>query len=324
MSNNEVISKYYAKELFNASSLGSADSVLELPNHDSNYSFLIRAAGKKYFLRIFNETSSKKMAFEKVMNNNEVYIHKVIGEKGNINVPKLLFAGEEGQGKVAHYITEGYDVPYKKAAIPTIGDRQKLLFQVGADIARVHQIKGDGFGYDNMGLEAKWGVAFKKMVDKVVADAVLNNIKIDTVRIYKIIERAQNILNKVDSRLVHFNLDKSRFFVAKNFINYQGIAGWENSLWGDVAGDFVAFSNPFPLQSSKNFWRGYKSVNPIEIDDEMKIRINIMKMYKGLLMFVEPIYYFQVNSPNYKAYKNSGKKLLQKAIEALEEPFPAK
>lgn len=324
MENNKNIkvSKYYAKELFNQWGEVAAESVTELPKTDCNFTFLIKSSQKNYFLRVFCSSFEKKMAYEKVMFNKEVEIYKLLSERQDIKTPKILFIGTDSEGNVTHFITEGYDVPYQKAPIPTIRDRRKLLFQAGADIARVHSISGSGFGYDKMGLEVKWGTALKKMVDKVIVDAVLNDVKIDTVRIYNILERATPILNKVKSSLVHFGLDKTKIYVSKNFVNYQGISGWGNSFWGDFAGDFVSCGGRYPLQCGKNFQRGYHSVSSYEHDEEFEIRINIMKMYYGLLMVVEPAYGYQLGLIKYKSYRKKGRNILSKAIQALEEPFP--
>ncbi|NLT18221.1 MAG: hypothetical protein BWX72_01105 [Firmicutes bacterium ADurb.Bin080] len=325
MENNDGIkvSKYYAKELFNRAKLGVAESIIEMPKYDPNYSFLIKAEGKKYFLRVFS-LSERKMAYEKFLYNNEVDIYKLLSETEGIRTPKVLFSEKDPEGNYTHYISEGYDIPYQKAAIPTIKDRRKLMFQAGADLAKSHLISGSGFGYEKMGLESKWGTAFKKIVDKIIADALLKNIEVDSVRIYKIIERAMPILNKVESHLVHLSLNKMKIFVSKNFVNFQGLAGWESSIWGDIAGDFVSFGGPFPLQSSKYFLRGYRTINPVEMDEEFRIRVNIMKMYKSLLMLVEPVYGIQDSSPKYNAFRSKARKILTKSLDDLEDPFPSK
>ena len=325
MEKNEVIkiSKYYAKELFNKANLGVADSIVEMPKSDPNYSFIIKAAGKKYYLRIFSY-AERKMAFEKLLYNNEVEIYKLLSATEGLRTPRVLFSEKDQEGNYTHYITEGYDVPYQKAAIPTIKDRRKLMFQAGVELAKAHHTSGTGFGYEKMGLENKWGTAFKKIIDKIMADALLKDIEVDSVRIYKIIERAMPILNKVESHLVHLSLNKMKVFVSKNFVNFQGLAGWEGSIWGDIAGDFVSCGGPFPLQCGKYFQRGYRTINPIDIDDEFRIRVNIMKMYLGLLMTVEPVYGIQEASPKYRSYRNKAKKMLAKSLDLLEEPFPLK
>lgn len=93
MENNDGIkvSKYYAKELFNRAKLGVAESIIEMPKYDPNYSFLIKAEGKKYFLRVFS-LSERKMAYEKFLYNNEVDIYKLLSETEGIRTPKVLFS----------------------------------------------------------------------------------------------------------------------------------------------------------------------------------------------------------------------------------------
>jgi hypothetical protein len=60
------------------------------------------------------------------------------------------------------------------------------------------------------------------------------------------------------------------------------------------------------------------------MDEEFRIRVNIMKMYKSLLMLVEPVYGIQDSSPKYNAFRSKARKILTKSLDDLEDPFPSK
>ena len=315
--------KYYARELFNNSGLGDAEVVTDLGIEGFYQTFMVKTKNASYIMRIFNDNDTAP-EFENnlKMRNDEVEIYKTLS-KAKVNVPKVVFVGADENNNKTHYILEAYDTAYPLATFTTFSDRGVALFQAGADLARAHKIKGLGFGYEAMGLETTWDVAYKSLVDNVIADAIINDTKIDLERIYAIIERARPFLTKVESSLVHFSLSKAKIFVKKNGEFYQGISGWSKTIWGDPAADFIPHGGCYPVQKNRYFIRGYRSVTPsLDFNYTFQIRIHLMMLYLGLVMIAEPDHKHEKGSAANKKFRKKGRKYLSRAIKFLERPFP--
>ncbi|HQC54419.1 MAG TPA: hypothetical protein PKX91_01680 [Clostridia bacterium] len=315
--------KYHARELFNKSGLGDAEVVTDLGQEGFYQTFLVKTKENSFLMKIANDTAvspENENSFK--MRNSEIDIYKTLAA-AKVNVPKIVYIGNDENGKMTHYILSAFDTAYPSATFKSFADRGVALFQAGADLAKAHKIRGQGFGYEAMGLENDWAVAYKALVDNVIADAIINDTKIDIDRIYAIIERARPFLTKVESSLVHFSLTKGKVFVKKNGSFYQGISGWSKTIWGDPAGDFIPQNGCLPVQKNRYFIRGYKSVNPsLEFTYAFQIRVHLMMLYLGLVMLAEPDHKHEKGSAANKKFQKRGRKYLNTAIKFLENPFP--
>ncbi len=316
------ISLYDAKNIFEASGIGAVDFIKEYDSGEFNTCFQVRGNGRKYCVKFGTEENRKVLSYERDMMRTELKFYEHL-QGTEIKRPEIYFVDTSGQKiDVDYFIMEGYDVPLRGYTFPTIKDKRRVMYQLGQDLARLHSIKGEGYGYEQFGLETGWAEAYKKMVDKIVADATVLDVKLDTYRIYKIIERAEPVMSEVESRLVHFDVWAGNVFVNRKNLTYQGLIDWERAMWGDIAGDFISLNPILGIERNKYFIKGYRSIAPLEFDDKFRVRMNLARMYLGLVMITEAEVRWEKNSMQYRARRAQGKKLLKKAFKALEGAMP--
>lgn len=325
------ISKYEAKRLFEESGIGNADSVSECQNAEFSPVFKVRSNGKTYYIKFGNASESATLTYEKDMIKAELayYDALVAAEPADVNEderilrPAVVFrdVSREKVG-VDYFITEGFDAPLMGLTFPNLNARRRVMFQLGQNLARLHRIKGESFGYTQLGTDSNWADAFKKMVDRIVADATVLKVKLDTYKIYDVMNRAEDILKSVeDCTLVNGAVTPDNVFVNRKNFTYQGLINWSRAFYGDYVTDLISLYPTRSLERNRYFVKGYNSVAPFNPDNRLRVRANLMRMYLGMVMTVELEIRWKKNSAPYFRHKWLGRRLLRKALSELQKPF---
>lgn len=325
------ISKYEAKRLFEESGIGNADSVSECQNAEFSPVFKVRSNGKTYYIKFGNASESATLTYEKDMIKAELayYDALVAAEPADVNEderilrPAVVFrdVSREKVG-VDYFISEGFDAPLMGLTFPNLNARRRVMFQLGQNLARLHRIKGESFGYTQLGTDSNWADAFKKMVDRIVADATVLKVKLDTYRIYDVMNRAEDILKSVeDCTLVNGAVTPDNVFVNRKNFTYQGLINWSRAFYGDYVTDLISLYPTRSLERNRYFVKGYNSVAPFNPDNRLRVRANLMRMYLGMVMTVELEIRWKKNSAPYIRHKWLGRRLLRKALSELQKPF---
>jgi fructosamine-3-kinase len=87
--------------------------------------------------------------------------------------------------------------------------------------------------------------------------------------------------------LVHFDLWDGNVLVADGHLT--GLVDGERHLWGDPLVDFVSpalFQDIFATPDHP-YVRGYQQVRPLLMDEGVRIRVRLYRLYLYLLMIVE-------------------------------------
>jgi len=134
-------------------------------------------------------------------------------------------------------------------------------------LAAFHSIAGEGFGYEQMGLEPNWYLAFRKMVQALVDDCASFRKKCPMgEKLLLRIDQHRELLEAVPSVLVNFDLH------AKNLFWHEGeltVIDLERCFWGDRMGDFVYGGAP-------------KDATP-----EERIRCELLSCYLAVIAYTE-------------------------------------
>ncbi len=314
------LTKYDAKELFNSSNVGVAKTVREMPFAEYGTSFEIRAQDDKVYVLKVETPDANRMSFGKEFLSTELKVRKIVAEKSDVKAPKILF--EDFSLEKINYpycITEPYEPTWNAVTPPTLGDSRRIMYQLGADLAKLHSIKGEGYGYEQLGLENNWASAFKKMLDNLVADATIIGVNVNAERIYEILDRVQPVLEEVECTLVHFDVCKASVSVNRRGTEYKGLTSWEQAFWGDFAADLISIKPNTPLDKNKYFLKGYRSVAPLEIDKRLEIRMDLMRLYLGLTLVVCPSLKSPKGSAIYTFRRIYGRRLFNRAMRSLEK-----
>lgn len=315
------ISKYDAKRIFDESGVGTADNIREVEAGEFNTIFQIRSGDKRYFVKFGSSPEVKVLSYEKDILNTEIGFYKKL-EGSAVKRPNVVFTDTtRTKVPVDYFIMEALNVPLLGYTFPSSKQRKRFSYQLGANLAELHKIKGEGYGYPQCGLESTWAEAYKKMINNIIADATVLDVKLDTYRINSILERADKYLQEVtEPSLVHFDVWVGNIFVSKTH-NFQGLIDWERAMWGDPVGDFISLNLFHNFARNEYLIKGYNSVTPFEITESVMVRADLLRMYLGLIMSVEPCTRWKKGSLIYIGRRMIGKKLFNKAVNALEKAF---
>ncbi len=171
------------------------------------------------------------------------------------------------------------------------GDTSGIRAESGAAIARLHSVTGDYFGYHgDRPHAANWPDAFAAMIAAALDDAVAWDVRlpVPAEKISAAVDAQRDVLATVTTpSLLHFDLWDGNVLVENGRLS--GLVDGERYLWGDPLVDFVSpalFHDIFETPDHP-FVRGYQQVRPLEIDEEVRIRVRLYRLYLYLLMIVE-------------------------------------
>ncbi len=315
------VSKFDAKKLFDESGVGIAENIREVEAGEFNTIFQVKSGDKKYFIKFGSSPEVKVLSYEKDILNTEIYFYNKL-EGSVVKRPKVVFS-DSSRTKIGvdYFIMEALNVPLLGYAFPSTNQRKRFSYQLGANLAELHKIKGEGFGYPQCGLEQTWEDAYKKMINNLIADATVLDVKLDTYRINNVLTYASPYLKEVvEPSLVHFDVWVGNIFVSKTH-NFQGLIDWERAMWGDPVGDFISLNLFKKFENNEYLIKGYNSVTPFEVTESILIRANLLRMYLGMIMMVEPCTRWKKGSLIYLGRRMVGKRLFNRAIKNLEAQF---
>lgn len=313
------VSKSEAKKLFEEAGLGVVDAIKEVEAGEFNTIFQIRSGENRYFIKFGSSPEVKVLSYEKDILNTEITFYETL-EGSAVKRPQVVFSDNTREKVgVDYFVMEALNVPLLGYTFPSVKQRKRFSYQLGANLAELHKIKGEGFGYPQCGLKQTWADAYKGMVNNLIADATVLEVKLDAYRINSVIERAEKYLNEVtEPSLVHFDVWVGNIFVSKTH-NFQGLIDWERAMWGDPVGDFISLNLFKDFEKNEYLLKGYNSVTPFEVNESIRIRANLLRMYLGMIMMVEPCTRWKKGSLIYFGRRRIGKKLFARAINSLEK-----
>ncbi|WIX88097.1 aminoglycoside phosphotransferase family protein [Amycolatopsis sp. DG1A-15b] len=186
-----------------------------------------------------------------------------------------------GAGPGFLLMTEVPGVPWSQ--VPGAGPH--LRTELGAIVAGLHEVTGDGFGYPQDPLHPTWPAAFAAMVDAVLADAVRYGVHLPrpAAEIAHLVRRHEPLLELVTTPvLVHFDLWKGNILLDGDRVS--GIIDAERAFWGDPVAEFVSLTLLHDLDAP--LLEGYGRAR---FDAPARRRLTLYRVYLGLIMLVEMV-----------------------------------
>ena len=157
----KYVSKYDAKKLFEESGVGAAEIVKECETGEFNTVYSVRSNGKRYYLKFGSDDSTPTLNYEKDMLRAELAAYAAL-EGTDVLRPTIVFADTSREKiNVDYFITEGLDAPLQGLTFPNLKARKRVMYQLGADVAKIHAVKGTEFGYFQFGKKPTWAEAYK-------------------------------------------------------------------------------------------------------------------------------------------------------------------
>lgn len=182
----------------------------------------------------------------------------------------------------------------------TLTDTEQLALrtELGRQVARLHRVRGPGFGYPSGALgplAPDWRTAFTAMFDAVLDDARRYGARlprpVDAVA--RAAASAYGTLDEVtDPRLVHFDLWRGNILVDRTDgeARIGGLIDGERMFWGDPLADFVSLALLGDIREDEEFLAGYREAGGrARFDTAARLRLALYRAYLYLIMLTETV-----------------------------------
>jgi aminoglycoside phosphotransferase (APT) family kinase protein len=161
-----------------------------------------------------------------------------------------------------------------------LGDGAPVRAELGAAVARIHEVTGPHFGYTgDRPAAGDWPAAYTAMIDSLLADAAAWDVPLPslarlTVTPLSVVRRPV---------LLHFDLWDGNVLGAGGRLT--GLVDGERFLYGDPLLDLVspALFHRIEEEPDHPFLRGY----PVAFDDGARARLTLYRIHLYLLMLAE-------------------------------------
>lgn len=178
-------------------------------------------------------------------------------------------------------------------------ERDRLRGELGALAARLHAVRGPGFGYPAGApapLHERWAPAFAAMVSAVLDDAEAYGpwLPVAVPEIRARVAAALPLLEPVaDPALVHFDLWPGNILLdgPPGARVISGLIDGERMFWGDPLADLASLSLFLgDAEGDPAFLAGYRAAGGrLEVDGDARRRIALYRCYLWLIMLTEVV-----------------------------------
>ena len=284
----------------------------ELKEGYFNIAYKVRLKDRNVVLKIAPSPDIQIMTNEKNIMFSEVDSMRMVAERTDVPIPRILFYDNSGSVIDREYffmeMLQGQSLSTLQDALSEEG-KQGIYYRLGQYTRQLNGIEGERFGYyaqpDRQG--ENWFEVFRDMVRDTYADARRKDIAmpVEENRTLELLERDRAIFEAVKTpRFVHWDIWAGNVFIADNRI--EGIIDFERCLWADALME-VGFRN---YEYNKAFYDGYGIE---ELTGEEKRRARWYDIYVALLWCLET---------DYRGYDNRdfyymGCRAVQEGIEDL-------
>jgi fructosamine-3-kinase len=280
------------------------------PLGDGEYNSLYCAKNQEneYVIKIAPTNDAHSLTYERDMMAQEVATYQWMRAKTAIRVP-IVYAFDESKT----LIPSTYFIMEKLPGKPlhhndwTLGEKKQAFAKTIENVAALHRVLGEGFGYPQNGLHSNWYLAIQAMVANLVGDAKrLGHPCPNGRKLLEYIDRFQTILQSVEARLVNFDVwDPNQI---GSIIDGRVAVAWidpERSFFGDPIADFVCLDflhmELTQKQAVIDQYNRYTD-SPFVITDSLQVRFAIMLGYLGIIMEVEK--YARYSKKHYGWWRN--------------------
>ena len=279
-------------KLFDKAGIPGAKNIAPLGAGEFNAVYSVDAGDQQYAIKIAPKKDGKILTYEEGMIEQEVYYYGLM-EQAGIHVPEVYYSDfSKTDLSTEYFIMERLTGNTIDQAGLTKKEVPMINAKVAEMTAQMHAVKGDQFGYRQLGLHDTWYQALVGMVEQLIADGKkLGHRSMRGLKLLAYINQHQAILEKVECRLINFDIWPMNVFCNKVDGEFQ--LAWidpERCLWGDRIADFVCLDfMKMGLDNKPDTMKAYNAAadTPIEITDEERIRYAIMVGYLALIMEVE-------------------------------------
>lgn len=318
------ISENIISEIFNRHNLGKVTSIKVMTGGNFNTVLKVKTSDNLYAIKIATKDDTQVLTYEHQLIKSEVYIYKLLEQVKGIKFPKIYGYNWENNYPYKYLIMEFIDGDMMSKVKLSQADYDKVMFDLGKAMAEIHTIQNDsGFGYIQNGLKSTWKDAYFDMVKNIVEDGLSKQAKIPYLdKIKEVIEKNKYALDSVKTPfLIHFDLWFGNIIINDNKL--YALIDCERAMFGDIMGEFISLNylSAFDPDKNKKLIDGYNSISEIKVkfDKEELVRFYLMRIYLGLIAYVESYYRLSKLNPKFYGSRIFAKNVLHNAIKEIEK-----
>lgn len=309
------LSEKMITRLFQNANINPINHIKPLGDGEFNSIYSCDSNDSSYVLKVAPYKKSCLLTYEINMMKQELYFYSLIQEKTTIKTPKILYSDfTYSIIPTAYFIMEKIDGVQSDKLSLDENQSMELNHKIADILAQIHRLKNNQFGYIQNGLYENWFLAISSMVQNLIHDAssFLHMSKRGK-KLLAYIHQNQRILEKVESRLVNFDIWPSNLLCQcqENQMDVC-LIDLERCFYGDFIADFVSQDfMAMTLTQKSNLIQTYLSMSDTQIKftEEEEIRFAIMLGYLALILEVEK--YARYSIFHYGFWRNvGGSKLL--------------
>jgi len=256
--------------IFGAAGLGDVTQFRSLSDGWYNNVLRVTAGGAEYVLKVAPLPEVAVLTHERELMRQELRFYALLRGRTAVRTPRVV---REDLTKSLipcdYFIMEFLPGQRLDKAKLSKEEKAKADRDILDILTQFHSIAGEGFGYEQMGLEPSWYLALRKMVQALVDDCARFGKRCPLgKKLLGYIDRHHALLENVPSVLVNFDLHALNIFVHEGGLT---ILDLERCFWGDRLGDCIM--------------RGYTA--PKSFTKEEQIRFYLTEAYLAVIMYTE-------------------------------------
>lgn len=321
----QKIHKNTVSQIFKRHGLGEVTSIEVMTGGKFNTVLKVKTNNHNlYAIKIAPKDDTEVLTYEHHLIKSEVYIYNLLEKVKNIKFPKIYGYNWKNNYPYKYLIMEFIDGDLLSNVKLSSQQFDNIMFDLGKAMAEIHTIVNEnGFGYVQNGLKHTWKEAYCDMIKNIVEDGLSKRAKIPYLdKIKEIIINNKDVLDLVKTpSLIHFDLWFGNIII-KDYKLYA-LIDCERSMFGDIMGEFISldYLSAFDINKNKKLIDGYNLISEIKVkfDKEELIRFYLMRIYLGLIAYVETYYRYSKLNPEFYGSRNYAKKVLYNAINEIEK-----
>ena len=239
------------------------------------------------------------LRYERGIVGTEALYYELAARCAGVRVPALIAA--DAKDPAGGYLVMEHcpGSPWPEVEPPPAGEeRAELRAEIGRQVARLHTMTGDRFGYPSGAvgpLRETWRAAFGDMIDAVLADAGRYAVTLPRPigEVQDWFAALAPVLDEVSTPvLVHFDLWDGNVLVDSRSGRRQigGLIDAERAFWGDPLAELVSLALFGDIEADAAFLRGYRSAGGmVTFDRGARQRLSLYRAYLYLIMLVEVV-----------------------------------
>ncbi len=287
------------QNIFDKAKLGGVESFSPLGAGMYNAVYKVKTAEKTYAIKIAPLPEVKVMTYEKDMLTTEIFWYDVMAKNTTINIPKIYFVDKSREIIPSeYYVMEFLEGPTLNKLDKSDEEKEFARNSLISNIAQIHKVKSDKFGYLQNGLHDNWYLALKSFAMNCMADlkAVAKKSK-RGVKLLDYVEKHADLLKSVKGCMVNYDIWDLNIIASRTNDGLK--LTWidpERGFYGDPIFDFICVDimkmSLKDKAKSIDIYNSY-SDEKVEVDRQSEIRFAFALGYMAFIQETEKFYRYR-------------------------------